>query len=170
MSIWRKQNMSSLSLRVILFVGTQQIMPENWRKYVMPMSVFIHPSLFHLQYYTLELLLIGDFFVLLIQHEQQQQHRTVHFYPPLPFCISINNVALINYIDSGTPLILCTILSLLCLGPELNRPEEGEQDIFQYLIIRISYYFSQITLILQCCSHFDAIFYSKSQINLVCLT
>lgn len=62
----------------------------------MAMSVFTHPSLFHLQYYTSEMLFIWDLFVL--QLEQQQCYSTVHFYPPLPIFFLFNNVALVNHI------------------------------------------------------------------------
>lgn len=70
----------------------------------------------------------------------------------------------------GAPFILCIILSLLFMGPVLNRLEEGDQENFQKLIIKIPYYISQIAFILWFCSDLDVVFYNKGQLNLVCST
>ena len=71
-------------------------MAENWRKYIMPTLVLRYPSLFHLQYYTSELLFIG--------YSLNNNHPTelFMFYSASPFCLLFNNsyFALFNFIEA----------------------------------------------------------------------
>lgn len=83
----------------------------------MPTLVLRYPSLFHLQYYTSELLFIGDLFML--QLEQQQPHRTVHVLLCLPLLSFVQQQLFCSVQFYGS---LCSKLSLTkTFWPHLNK-------------------------------------------------